>query len=476
MRYPKYKYFILGLDLLALSLSFLSARLIYDFVHPQFFFSFSDFSINDLLLGIIANSLIIFIFHYNNLYKLNLFLTRALQLTIVIKSMLYGIFLLIILFFFLKSQFFSDSRLFLILYFVSSIFWFLLIRVFFIQIIYAKRLSLSVFKRNLLIIGAGKSGVLFAQKMLIENMYGVKIIGFVDDKIEKDSKVFRHLKVLGNTNELEKISQITNFDEIVICIDNIDYENLLEIIDKCQKTKATVKVTSELFQIIPDKLFSEEYSDIPVVDVSIKLNENIYIIAKRMIDYVGAFIGIILLSPFYILTSILIKFSSKGPIIYKQLRIGKDGKPFNIYKFRTMKMIDGEDKMRRDLMIKYIKSNTNDGKIVNQKRVTRVGSLLRKYSLDELPQFFNVFKGDMSLVGPRPCLPYEYEHYDEWQKRRLSVLPGCTGLWQVSGRSNVNFNDSIVIDLYYINNLSPWLDLQLIFKTVPVMVFAKGGK
>jgi undecaprenyl-phosphate galactose phosphotransferase len=141
-----------------------------------------------------------------------------------------------------------------------------------------------------------------------------------------------------------------------------------------------------------------------------------------------------------------------------------------------MKMIDGEDKMRRDLMIKYIKSNTNDGKIVNQKRVTRVGSLLRKYSLDELPQFFNVFKGDMSLVGPRPCLPYEYEHYDEWQKRRLSVLPGCTGLWQVSGRSNVNFNDSIVIDLYYINNLSPWLDLQLIFKTVPVMVFAKGGK
>jgi exopolysaccharide biosynthesis polyprenyl glycosylphosphotransferase len=476
LRYPKYKYFILGLDLLALLLTFLSARIIYNAAHSQYILSFSDFSLNDLLLGIFANSLLIFIFHYNNLYKMNLFLSRALQLSIIIKSMLYGIFFLIILFFFLNSKFYSDSRLFLILYFVCLIFWFILIRVFFIQIIYAKHLSNSIFKRNLLIIGAGKSGVLFAQKMLMENSYGVKIIGFVDDNIEIGSKVFRHLKVLGNTDEFGKIAKQTIFDEIVICIDKINYQNLLEIIDKCNKTNATVKVTSELFQIIPDKLFSEEYSDVPVIDVSKKLNIKIYNIAKRIIDFTGAFIGIILLSPFIVLTSISIKLSSKGPIIYKQLRIGKNGKPFHIYKFRTMTILDEEDKMRKELMIEYIKGRPSLGKIVNHQRITRIGSFLRKYSLDELPQFFNVILGDMSLVGPRPCLPYEYEHYDEWQKRRLSVLPGCTGLWQVSGRNNVNFNDSIVMDLYYINNISPWLDLQLIFRTLPVMVFARGGK
>ena len=476
MRYPKYKYFILGIDLITLVLSFITSKFIYDIFHSQLSFKSYDFSLNDLLLGILANTIIIFIFHYNNLYKLNLFLTRSLQLTIIIKSMLYGIFFLIILFFFLKSNFFSDSRLFLLLFFLSSVVWFFLMRVLFIQFMYSKHLSNSIFKRNILLIGAGKSGKLFAQKLIFENIFGVNVIGFLDDKVDKGTTIFGKLKVLGNTNELEMISQLVTFDEIVICIDKINYDDLLGIIDKCQKTKATTKVTSDLFQIIPDKLFSEEYSNIPVVDVSIKLNVKIYNIIKRFIDFSGAFFGLIILSPFIIITSILIKFTSKGPIIYKQRRIGKNGVSFNFYKFRTMKMIYGEDQQRKERMIKYMKSNINTGKIVNEQRVTSVGKFLRKYSLDEIPQFFNVLKGEMSLVGPRPCLPYEYEHYDEWQKRRLSVLPGCTGLWQVSGRSIVNFNDSIVIDLYYINNISPWLDMQLIFKTLPVMIFARGGK
>ena len=118
----------------------------------------------------------------------------------------------------------------------------------------------------------------------------------------------------------------------------------------------------------------------------------------------------------------------------------------------------------------------DDTKIVIKERVTKIGYFIRKTSLDELPQLINVIKGDMSLVGPRPCLPYEYKHYDDWQKRRLSVLPGCTGVWQVSGRSKVSFRDSIVLDIYYVNNMSPWFDLQLILKTFPVMLLGIGGK
>ena len=118
----------------------------------------------------------------------------------------------------------------------------------------------------------------------------------------------------------------------------------------------------------------------------------------------------------------------------------------------------------------------NGKKVINENRITEIGKVIRKTSLDELPQLFNVIKGDMSLVGPRPCLPYEFESYVGWQKRRLNVLPGCTGVWQVTGRSSVSFKDSIVLDLYYINNMSPWLDLQILFKTIPVMLFARGGK
>ena len=115
-------------------------------------------------------------------------------------------------------------------------------------------------------------------------------------------------------------------------------------------------------------------------------------------------------------------------------------------------------------------------KIISNSRVTKIGHLLRRTSLDELPQLFNVLKGDMSVVGPRPCLPYEYDNYDNWQKRRLNVMPGCTGVWQVTGRSSVSFKDSVVLDLYYINTMSVWLDIQLTIKTIPVMLFSRGGK
>jgi undecaprenyl-phosphate galactose phosphotransferase len=215
-----------------------------------------------------------------------------------------------------------------------------------------------------------------------------------------------------------------------------------------------------------------------VLDVSTKVNLSIYTFVKRIVDYAGAGIGIIILSPFFVLTSLIIKITSKGPVIHKQVRIGKNGKPFNFYKFRSMKLISGEDKERVKKMLEFMKNGDakNAAKIVSDSRITGIGKFLRKYSLDEMPQLFNVLMGDMSLVGPRPCLPYEYEIYDDWQKRRLSVVPGCTGLWQVAGRSEVNFNDSVIMDLYYISNVTPWLDLQLIFKTIPVMVFARGGK
>ena len=200
---------------------------------------------------------------------------------------------------------------------------------------------------------------------------------------------------------------------------------------------------------------------------------------KRFFDILAAGLGIVFLSPIFLTIAFFIKLSSKGPILFYQTRVGKNGRSFQMYKFRSMYLSKDDDEERKKMMIEFMKKDADDvsgQKIINAKRVTTIGQIIRKTSLDELPQLFNVVRGEMSLVGPRPCLPYEYENYAEWQKRRLSVIPGCTGVWQVAGRSNVSFKDSVVLDLYYINNMSPWLDLQILFKTIPVILFARGGK
>jgi undecaprenyl-phosphate galactose phosphotransferase len=392
--------------------------------------------------------------------------------------MVYGVFFVVIISFFLKLPLITDSRLLIAIFFHVSLLLLFITRVLILYSLYKRVLSKNLFKKKILILGAGRSGQYFAQKVSFENTYGSEIVGFVDDAVEKGTVVFQGLKVLGNSKELMILAENHEFDEIVICINKIDYDRLMFLIDKCKKLNISVKVTSDLFGIIPEKIFSEHYENIPVLDVSTKINLSVYLFVKRIVDYIGAVFGILILSPFYLFVALFIKLTSKGPVIHKQIRIGKNGKPFNFYKFRSMEVISGEDKDRVKKMIEFMKND--DGKcaekIVNDARVTSIGKLLRKYSLDEMPQLFNVLRGDMSLVGPRPCLPYEYENYNTWQKRRLSVMPGCTGLWQVSGRSEVNFNDSVIMDLYYISNVTPWLDMQLIFKTIPVMVFARGGK
>jgi exopolysaccharide biosynthesis polyprenyl glycosylphosphotransferase len=210
---------------------------------------------------------------------------------------------------------------------------------------------------------------------------------------------------------------------------------------------------------------TEKYIDVPVIDVSTHYNNSVTLTMKRVTDIVLSVIAVILLSPLLILIALLIKIASPGPILFSQTRIGKYGKEFKFYKFRSMKVTDESDE-----------EESLKTKIINNKRVTWIGKIIRKTSLDELPQLFNVLKGDMSLVGPRPCLPYEYENYDEWQKRRVNVIPGCTGVWQVWGRSSVSFKESVVLDLYYMNNMSPWLDLQLLFQTIPAILTARGAK
>lgn len=204
---------------------------------------------------------------------------------------------------------------------------------------------------------------------------------------------------------------------------------------------------------------------------------------KRMLDILSAVFVLVFGLPFYALMAFLIKLTSEGPVLFVSERVGRDGKPFTMYKFRTM-VAGNCDEKHRTFAENFIKGNMNVGnngssarifKMTTDKRITSIGRFLRKTSLDELPQFINVLKGEMSLVGPRPPLPYELPHYQEWHKKRLVAKPGLTGLWQVSGRSTVPFDEMVLLDLYYIENWSLLLDLKIIARTVPVMLNGSGA-
>lgn len=199
---------------------------------------------------------------------------------------------------------------------------------------------------------------------------------------------------------------------------------------------------------------------------------SLYEVIKRLIDVVCSFLGVLVLSPLFIIIAIIIKTTSKGPVFFSQKRVGKNGKEFDMYKFRSM-VVNAED-----LKEKLAAQNEMSGPMFKMKddpRVTKVGKVIRKTSIDELPQLWNVFKGDMSLVGPRPSLPKEVAQFEEWMYKRLEVKPGLTCYWQVSGRNNIDFEDWMKLDCRYVDERNLWIDIKLIFKTVFVLFGDKNA-
>jgi len=200
---------------------------------------------------------------------------------------------------------------------------------------------------------------------------------------------------------------------------------------------------------------------------------------KRLFDFVFALLAIIILSPLLLLVAICVLLTSRGPVIFTQKRVGRDGRVFHFYKYRSMQ-VDNDESIHRDYFEKLIRGRRekecgDSFKIKNDPRITPIGRLLRKTSLDELPQLFNVLKGEMSLVGPRPPIDYEVEQYQDWHRQRLHALPGITGLWQVSGRSSVPFDEMVLLDIHYMEHWSLILDFKIILRTIPVVLLGIGA-
>lgn len=482
-QYPLYKFVLAFIDFSSLAIAFFVALKFRFWPHIDLINN-PDYFIHPLYWSLLAYAfLCLFVFQYNNLYKANVFITGAQHQILILKSLAVCILGLIILTFLVKyPRYVIDSRLVIGYAAIAAFLLVSFFRIFVFRTVYMLFARNHLIRRRVLIVGAGESGKLVAASIVTDKKYGLELVGFVDDYVEAGRKVFGSYIVLGNTDEVKEVANIYNVNEIIICVSTTTHEQLIQLVEKCKSSSKIVQVYSDLYEIVSSKIQVERYVDFPMVRVGRFQFDDSYNLIKRTLDIAGSFLGLLLLSPFYFAVSLAIKLDSPGPVLFRQVRLGKDGRKFTFYKFRTM-FVDADDKMHRAYLKKLIKNGKEapDGgkkgvfKIVDDPRVTRVGKFLRRTSLDEFPQLINVLKGDMSLVGPRPCLPYELEEYNPWHKERMRVLPGITGLWQVSGRSSVNFDDMVVLDLYYIENMSPWFDMQIMLRTIPVVLSGRGG-
>ena len=285
---------------------------------------------------------------------------------------------------------------------------------------------------------------------------------------------------LGDLKGLPDIVEQNKIDEIIVTDEMMDKQTLISLLDYCTTKGLTVWFPSKLMPIIDMKLYLDNFCDLQMIRLCSQKNTWLFNKIKHGLDALITLPMFVLLLPFFIVIAVAIKLSSKGPVLYKAKAVGKNGKIFTMYKFRSMRANINSD-IHKNYVTKLIKGEISNGdnndqplKITDDPRVTSIGKFLRKFSLDELPQLINVLKGDMSLVGPRPCLPYEYKVYRDWHKKRTCVRPGITGLWQVAGRSAVEFEDMILLDLYYIYNRSLAIDLNTLYETIFV-VFGKRG-
>jgi len=293
-------------------------------------------------------------------------------------------------------------------------------------------------------------------------------------------------EVIGNFDDLASLIRDLEIQEVIITDNTIPSDRLFEAMMQVgRKQRVEFRFAPSLFDLLPQKTSVEQIGVLPMVGLFREPLTDVARFIKRTSDILIAGIAIVILAPVFAIAALLVKRSSKGPITFKQERVGMDGRIFLCYKFRTM-YADADEAEHREVYLKNIQgdssANAGDvdqpvfGKVKDDRRVTPTGSLLRRSSIDELPQLFNVLKGDMSVVGPRPPIPYEVEGYELWHRKRLDMKPGITGLWQVSGRNRLTFDEMVRTDLYYIENWSLWLDLKIIFLTLPAILRGDGAR
>lgn len=385
-------------------------------------------------------------------------------------SIFLSVVFLFAVFFFIGEK--SLSRLFFGIFSCVEFIIIAVDRIFIKTILYVNSKDTSHGK-NILIVGCGELGRDYFEKAKKYGQIGVNIVGFLRVDGHEECAV-NEQDIVGSLNELKHVTKENSVDEVVFALPLDYYEDITNYVQKCEVMGITVHVVLDLYKLNLSKGKLNELENIPCVTIQSVSNDYIQLFVKRAIDIIGGMAGMVLILIALVIVGPLIYIESPGNIFFKQKRVGKNGRVFNCYKFRSMYM-DAEER-KKELLLKN-EMNGAMFKIKDDPRITRIGKFIRATSIDELPQFLNVLLGDMSLVGTRPPTTDEVDQYKDYHWRRLSVKPGITGLWQVSGRSDiVDFEDVVKLDTQYIDNWSVWLDIKLIFKTMKVIVARAGAR
>lgn len=332
--------------------------------------------------------------------------------------------------------------------------------------------------RNVLIVGAGDAADLLVRKLRKHPEYGIRLVGQLIHSAERGTAVRSGLTltggalpVLGTPAQLSMVAAEQRIDRVIVSTDGWEPDQLLPLLRRCKELRIRVSVLPQMFDVMGSSVEVDEVEGVTVLGLDPPVLSRSSRMLKRSMDLAGSVVALILSLPAFVLIAVAVKLDSRGSVFFRQDRIGKGGRSIRVYKFRTM--VSDAEARREELL--SLSEDPNWLKLAADPRITRVGQLLRKSSLDELPQLLNVVKGEMSLVGPRPLIRAESERVAEWGRVRLDLTPGITGLWQVLGRTSIPFEEMVKLDYLYVTNWSMWGDVRLLLRTLPAVWTQRGA-
>jgi exopolysaccharide biosynthesis polyprenyl glycosylphosphotransferase len=326
--------------------------------------------------------------------------------------------------------------------------------------------------RNVIIVGTDAVAQGFYRAVKEEVDFEYRPLGFVSNGTGPDEETRRDLNILGDLQDLPSIIRAQPVNEIVLACMDMDNETLAQLIKICERADVQFSMIPGFFEILTRQMSIQEVADIPIFQLEERIFQRWGRLVKRGMDIAISLLVLVPFTPLWALIALGVRVGSKGGVFYNNARVGKGEKVFQMCKFRSM--YDDADMQRRELEEHHGSADALL-RLPEDTRVTPFGRVLRRFSLDEIPQLINVLRGEMSLVGPRPHIPSEVAHYMEWHKRKFDVLPGITGLTQVSGRKNLSLDEMVRLDIYYIENWSPWQDMQILLKTLPAILGGRGA-
>ncbi len=324
----------------------------------------------------------------------------------------------------------------------------------------------------LLVVGSNRLGKLMMQQIAATPSLGYRVVGYLHDQ-DDEPQDFGRFSVLGRISDLDAVIRSLHIEQVIITLPSHQHDLIMSTVNICERAGADFRLAPDLYEMSMSRIDVDAIEGIPLIGLRRNLTSSLQFSIKRALDIAGSLLALVVGLPIWLLIALAIKLDSPGPVLHRQTRLGYRGHPFPCFKFRSMYV--NADQLRARLEVATDGDQRGKFKLRDDPRRTRVGRFIRGASLDEIPQLLNVLRGEMSLIGPRPPLPVEFAKYEDWEKARLEMPPGITGLWQVRGRSDIDFDEMVLMDLYYIENWSLRLDIKIALQTIPAVLSRKGA-